>query len=103
MVVILSNTINQNTVNSEIFARTLFSRNFAYAKFRENKTLDKLQNHSVVICKPCLSGEFFTSLICRLILFAKKKSRENFRIYSMAFKAVKSVQLDQWQFSCHQI
>ena len=30
-----------NTVNSEIFARTLFSRNFAYAKFRENKTLAK--------------------------------------------------------------
>ena len=28
-------------VNSEIFARTLFSRNFAYAKFRENKTLAK--------------------------------------------------------------
>ena len=24
------------TVNSEIFARVLFSRNFAYAKFREN-------------------------------------------------------------------
>ena len=36
------------TVNSEIFARTLFSRNFAYAKFRENKTLTKWQNHSVV-------------------------------------------------------
>ena len=36
-----------NTVNSEIFARTLFSRNFAYAKFRENKTLAKWQNHSV--------------------------------------------------------
>ena len=27
------------TVNSEIFARVLFSRNFAYAKFRENKIL----------------------------------------------------------------
>ena len=26
-----------STVNSEIFARVLFSRNFAYAKFRENK------------------------------------------------------------------
>ena len=25
------------TINSEIFARVLFSRNFAYAKFRENK------------------------------------------------------------------
>ena len=29
------------TVNMKIFARTLFSRNFAYAKFRENKTLAK--------------------------------------------------------------
>ena len=28
-----------HTVNSKIFARTLFSRNFAYAKFCENKTL----------------------------------------------------------------
>ena len=38
-----------STVNSEIFARTLFSRNFAYAaKFRENKTLAKWQNYSVV-------------------------------------------------------
>ena len=36
------------TVNSEIFARTLFSRNFAYAKFRENITLAKWRNHSVV-------------------------------------------------------
>ena len=36
------------TVNSEIFARTLFSRNLAYAKFRKNKTLAKWQNHSVV-------------------------------------------------------
>ena len=36
------------TVNSEIFARTLFSRNFAYAKFREKKTLAKCQNHSIV-------------------------------------------------------
>ena len=26
------------TVNSEIFMRVLFSRNFAYAKFHENKT-----------------------------------------------------------------
>ena len=34
------------TVNSEIFARVLFSRNFAYAKFRENKILAKWRNHS---------------------------------------------------------
>ena len=40
--------VQRNTVNSEFFATTLFSRNFAYAKFRENKTLEKWQNHSVV-------------------------------------------------------
>ena len=38
----------ENTVNSDIFARVLFSRNFAYAKFRENKILAKCRNHSVV-------------------------------------------------------
>ena len=39
----------QNTVNSEIFARSLFSRNFAYAKFRKNKILAIfLRNHSIV-------------------------------------------------------
>ena len=31
------------TVNLEIFARVLFSRNFAYAKFRENKNLRKMK------------------------------------------------------------
>ena len=36
------------TVNPEIFARILFSRNFAYAKFRENKILAKWRNHFVV-------------------------------------------------------
>ena len=36
------------TVNPEIFARILFSRNFAYAKFRENKTLAKWHNNSVI-------------------------------------------------------
>ena len=36
------------TVNSEIFARVLFSRNFADAKFRENKNLPKRWNHSFI-------------------------------------------------------
>ena len=30
------------TVNSEIFARILFSRNFAYAKLRENKNSSRI-------------------------------------------------------------
>ena len=33
-----------NTESSEVFARVLFLRNFAYAKFRENKILAKWQN-----------------------------------------------------------
>ena len=39
-----------NTVDSEIFVRVLFLRNFAYAyaKFPENKTIGKWQNHSEV-------------------------------------------------------
>ena len=37
-----------HTVNSEIFAMVLFSRNFAYAKFRGNKILTNRLNHSVV-------------------------------------------------------
>ena len=36
------------TVNSEIFAKVLFSRNFAYAKFREYKVLAKCRNQSVI-------------------------------------------------------
>ena len=70
-------------VNPEILARTLFSRNFAYTKFRENKTLAKWQNHSVFIDigKFCLS-EFFSSLICLLMLFLKIKISRKFPIYN---------------------
>ena len=35
------------TVNLEIFMRVLFSRNFAYEKFCENKILAKWRNHSI--------------------------------------------------------
>ena len=35
-------------VNSEIFARVLFSRNLACAKFPDNTALVKCRNHSVV-------------------------------------------------------
>ena len=38
---------NMATVNLKIFARILFSQNFAYAKFRENKILLKWRDHSV--------------------------------------------------------
>ena len=39
---------NGHTVNLGIFARVLFSRNFAHATFRVNKTLAKWLNNSVV-------------------------------------------------------
>ena len=39
------------SVNSEIFARVLFSRNFAYAKFRENKILAKWWNQCHLLMK----------------------------------------------------
>ena len=38
------------TVNSEIFARVLFSRNFTDAEFHENKSLRKWRNLSVMYC-----------------------------------------------------
>ena len=68
------------TVISEIFARTLFSRNLAYAKFRENKTLTKWQItlSFIDMGKSCLSREYFTSLICLLMLFAKIKFLRKF-------------------------
>ena len=61
------------TVNSEIFARVIFSRNFAYAKFRENKALARWQiNLSFTdICISCQSWEFLTLQICLLMLFTK--------------------------------
>ena len=37
-----------DTINSETSARVVFSQNFAYAKFRENKILAKWRNHSIV-------------------------------------------------------
>ena len=37
-----------STVISEIFVRVLFARNFAYAKFHENKTLAIWLDHSVI-------------------------------------------------------
>ena len=35
-----------DTVHSEIFTRVVFSRNFAYAKFRKNKILAKWRHQS---------------------------------------------------------
>ena len=48
------------TVNSEIFTRVLFLRNFAYAKFREIKSS---RNAEIIllftdICKSCSSHKF---------------------------------------------
>ena len=68
------------TVNSKIFARVLFSRNFA--KFRENKIS---RNGEITLSfndigKSCPNSEFLTPQIYLLTLFAKINSRENIRI-----------------------
>ena len=62
----------QITVNSEIFARVLFLRNFAYGKFCENKILAKSRNHSFHYCESYQSREIFRSKVCLLTLFAKE-------------------------------
>ena len=74
------------TVNLENFVRVVFSRNFAYAKFPENKILanGKIILPITDIGKSCHSHELLTSQICFLTLFAKiKNSQKKFQIYSM--------------------
>ena len=71
------------TVNSEIFARVLFSRNFAYAKFRKNKTLAKSLCQLLIYVNHALVETFILTNIL-LQLFAKIKfSRKfsNFQFY----------------------
>ena len=65
------------TVNLEIFARVIFSRNFACANFRENKTLAKSLPFSDA-GKSCFSRDILTSQVCLLELFAKIKSSRKF-------------------------
>ena len=64
-----------DTVNLEIFARVLFSRNFAYAKFRETKSLQKgeITLLTTDIGESYPSCEIFWSKVCLLTLFAKLK------------------------------
>ena len=68
------------TVNSEIFASVLFSRNFAYAKFREDKPSrnGEITLSFTDIGKSCPSGEFLTSQICLFARFAKIKFSRKF-------------------------
>ena len=40
--------LDTDTVDSEIFVWVLFLLSFAIAKFGENKTFEKLQNHSII-------------------------------------------------------
>ena len=68
------------TVNSEIFARVLFSLNFAYAKFREIKSS---RNAEITLSttdmrKSYPSSEMFQSPVCLLTLFAKIKFSRKF-------------------------
>ena len=69
-----------NTVNWETFARVLFSRNFAYAKFRENKTS---RNAEITLSftdigKSCHSRDFLASQMCIYTQFANIKFSRKF-------------------------
>ena len=65
----------QVTLNLEIFARVLFSRNFAYAKFCENKILEKwgITLSFTGKGKSCPSRALLTSQVRLSTLFAKIK------------------------------
>ena len=68
-------TLFKASVYSEIFARTLFLRNFVKIKPSRN---GKITLSFIDIGKSCLSCEFFTSLICLLMLFEKIKFSRKF-------------------------
>ena len=63
-----------------IFRETSHMRSFAKVKSSQN---GKITLSFTDIGKSCFRREFKMSLIYMLTLFAKKKSRENFRIYRM--------------------
>ena len=56
---------------------------FSSAKFCENKTLMKWQNHSVLsdVGKSCSSHEFLTSQTCPLTLLTKMKFSPNLQYF----------------------
>ena len=64
-----------NKVNSDIFARVLFSRNFVKIKPTQN---GEITLSFTDIVKPCPSREFLASQICHLMLFAKIKFPRKF-------------------------
>ena len=77
------------TVNSEIFTRVLFSRNFAYAKFVKIKSS---RNSEITLSftnagKSCLSLVFLVSQICLLTIFAKIKLSRKFPDLQYLFEA----------------
>ena len=72
-------TILHDTVNLEIFAKILFSRNFAYTKFREIKSSVKWRNHCRLLIKENHAlVAIFTSQICPITKVAKIKFSRKF-------------------------
>ena len=76
-----------STINSEIFARVYFRESSHMQSFVKIKSL---RNAEITlsftdICKLCPRCEFLASQMCLLTLIAKKKTSENFRIYSTLF------------------
>ena len=76
-----------NTVNSELFARNLFSRNFAYAKFHESKILAKslcyllMKVNHVIVMNIYVSNMSFNAVRKNKIL-AKMSEFTVFRLQS---------------------
>ena len=66
-----------DTADSDIFARVLFSRNFAFWRgFYFRVKIKSSRNDEIILSftdtgKPCLCRDFLTSQVCLLTLFAK--------------------------------
>ena len=69
---IVMECVTLSTVNSEIFARILFSRNFAYAEFRENKNPRKI-----------------VKTLCLYLMKANHIKVANFYLANMPFNATR--------------
>ena len=87
------------TVNSEIFARVSFSRNFAYAKFRENKILAIWRNHPVVYCYRWKMLYSRISNVAHMYFSAIRENKilaKNFRICSILGRPHISVRISRY-------
>ena len=101
----VSSLIKSFTVNLEIFERVLFSRNFPYAKFSENKTLEKWQNHSVIYLYTFImpKSRIFNVANMSFNAILEKNSHEHFQIYSIkGLREINNTKHDEIAFTLDQ-